>query len=53
VLLNLRHPGWQSSPQVAGSFLERVKKAPEFQLTYQRDKVFLFKKKLNGEKGDR
>jgi uncharacterized membrane protein len=45
VLLNLRHPGWNSSPQVAASILERLKKAPAFQLTYQRDDVFLFTKK--------
>ncbi|MBD0304072.1 MAG: DUF2079 domain-containing protein [Tolypothrix sp. T3-bin4] len=45
VLLNLRHPGFGSTPQVVISLLERLKKMPEFQLTYQRDDVFLFRKK--------
>jgi uncharacterized membrane protein len=45
VLLNLRHPGFGSTPQVVVSLLERLKKMPEFQLTYQRDDVFLFRKK--------
>lgn len=45
VLLNLRHPGFGSSPSVAASLLERLKNAPEFQLTYQRDDVYLFSKK--------
>lgn len=45
VLLNLRHPGWGSTRQVATSLWERLKKAPDFQLTYQRDDVYLFAKK--------
>jgi len=45
VFLNLRHPGFGSTPQVVISLLERLKKMPEFQLTYQRDDVFLFRKK--------
>ncbi len=45
VLLNLRHPVFGSTPQVVISLLERLKKMPEFQLTYQRDDVFLFRKK--------
>ncbi|MBE9128865.1 MULTISPECIES: DUF2079 domain-containing protein [unclassified Coleofasciculus] len=42
VLLNMRHPGWGSSLQVATSLLERLKNTPEFQLSYQRDEVYLF-----------
>ncbi len=45
VLLNRLYPGFGSTPQVVASLLERLKNAPEFQLTYQRDEVFLFKKK--------
>ena len=45
VLLNLRHPGFGSSPEVASSLLAGVKNTPEFQLTYQRDDVYLFTKK--------
>jgi uncharacterized membrane protein len=45
VLLNRRHPGFGSTLQVAIALFERLKKMPEFQLTYQRDDVFLFRKK--------
>jgi len=45
ILLNVRHPGWASTPQVATSLLQRLKKLPNFQLTYQRDDVYLFRKK--------
>ncbi len=46
VLLDVRHPGWSSSRLVATSLLERLKNAPEFKLSYQRDEVYLFKRKL-------
>ena len=42
VLLNVRHPGWASSPEIATGLVERLKQTPEFQLSYQRDNVFLF-----------
>ena len=45
VLLNGRHQGWQSSPQVIDSLLEQIKKMPKFQLIYQQDDVYLFRKK--------
>ncbi len=45
VLLNLRHPGFGSTPQVAASLLGRLKNTPEFQLNYQRDDVYLFAKR--------
>ncbi len=45
VLLNVRHPGWESSPQLATNFVERLKNTPTFQLTYRRDDVYLFRKK--------
>ena len=45
VFLNLCHPGFSSTQQVTTCLLERLKKTPEFKLTYQRDDVLLFKKK--------
>ena len=42
ILLNARHPGWASSPEIAASLINRLKQAPGFQLSYQRDQVFLF-----------
>jgi uncharacterized membrane protein len=45
VLLNARHPGWQSNSQVVTSLLERLKQTPEFKLIYQRDDVYLFAQK--------
>lgn len=46
VLLNLRHPGFGSTPQVVQRLLARLKIMTKFQLTYQRDDVFLFKQKI-------
>lgn len=43
VLLNIRHPGWQSNREFATSLLEQLKNSPEFVLNYQRDDVYLFK----------
>jgi len=45
VLLNLRHPGWESSPELLNQFREKVEKISEFQLSYQKDDVILFSKK--------
>jgi uncharacterized membrane protein len=45
VLLNLRHPGWESNQQVVSSLLSRIKSTPIFKLIYQRDDVYLFRKK--------
>jgi uncharacterized membrane protein len=47
VLLNVRHPGWGSTPQTAASFLARLRNTPKFQLHYQRDDVYLFVKRSN------
>jgi uncharacterized membrane protein len=45
VLLNLRHPGWGSTPQVVGSLLARMKNEPDFKVISQRDDVYLFGRK--------
>ena len=47
VLLNLRHPGWESSPELLHQFREKVEKISEFQLSYQKDDVMLFSKKTS------
>ena len=47
VLLNQRHPGWASSAEVVNHLLARLQQSPKFELTYQRDGVFLFKKIKN------
>ena len=46
VLLNVRHPGWLSNQEFATSLVNRLKTAQEFLLSYQRDDVYLFAKKL-------
>lgn len=44
ILLNQRHPGWSSSPELIMNFVKRLEQNPEFKLTYQRDDVFLFQR---------
>ncbi|MEQ8539248.1 MAG: DUF2079 domain-containing protein [Coleofasciculus sp. D1-CHI-01] len=46
VLLNQRHPGWGSSPDVVNQLLERLQNTPTFQLSYQQDDVYLFTQRL-------
>lgn len=42
ILLNLRHPGWGSSPEIAEALLAKLKQASTFELKFQQDDVFLF-----------
>jgi uncharacterized membrane protein len=44
VLLNLRHPGLGSPPEVGPNLIKQLKQMPQFQLRYQRDEVFVFEK---------
>ena len=44
ILLNRRHPGWASSPEIMASLVERLAQSP-WQQRYQRDDVFLFAKR--------
>ncbi|MGE5656585.1 MAG: DUF2079 domain-containing protein [Actinomycetota bacterium] len=44
VLLNLRHPGWNSDREFVTRLINQLKNHPQFQLKYQRDEVFLFTK---------
>lgn len=48
VLLNIRHPGWQSNQEFATNLLEQLKTNPDFALNYQQDDVYLFKAVKNG-----
>ncbi|WP_267383699.1 DUF2079 domain-containing protein [Cyanobacterium sp. uoEpiScrs1] len=43
ILLNKLHPGWNSSPELIDTLVERIKKIPEFELTYKKKQVYLFK----------
>ncbi|OCQ95320.1 hypothetical protein BCD67_02440 [Oscillatoriales cyanobacterium USR001] len=42
VLLNIRHPGWNSNQEFANSLVNQLKNNPEFKLSYDRDGVYLF-----------
>ena len=42
ILLNLRHPGWGSSPEIAHSIYDKLNQTSKFQLQFQQDDVFLF-----------
>ncbi|ACK66161.1 conserved hypothetical protein [Rippkaea orientalis PCC 8801] len=44
IVLNKRHPGWNSSPQLVETLINRIEQIPEFKLTYQKDDVYLFQK---------
>ncbi len=44
VLLNLRHPGWLSNREFATNLVNQLKNTQKFQLSYQRDDVYLFKR---------
>ena len=44
ILLNLRYPSWQSTPEFAQGLVEKLQQKPQFELTYARDDVYLFKK---------
>jgi uncharacterized membrane protein len=42
VLLDLRHPGWRSSPEFAASLLQKLQTDSTFQKTFAQDQVYLF-----------
>jgi uncharacterized membrane protein len=44
ILLNTKHPGWQSDRDYALSLIEQAKKTPSLKLEYQKDDVYLFSK---------
>ena len=45
VLLNLRHPGWNSNKEFAANLVSQLENNPQFQLSYKRDDVYLFNQK--------
>jgi uncharacterized membrane protein len=45
VLLNVRYPGGSGNREFAANFVNQLRNAPQFQLTYRRDDVYLFRKK--------
>jgi uncharacterized membrane protein len=42
VLLNQRHPGWGSSPELVQDLMSRLNASPQFQMQYQENDVYLF-----------
>lgn len=42
ILLNLRHPGWGSSPKIAKALSAKLRQSSSFQLRFQQDDVLLF-----------
>ena len=42
ILLNVKHPGWLSNPEFAQGLVDRLKTTPQFRLSYQKDRVYLF-----------
>ncbi|MEM9538794.1 MAG: DUF2079 domain-containing protein [Cyanobacteria bacterium P01_E01_bin.42] len=45
VLVNVTHPGWNSSSELAESLVKQLTASPEFTLNYERDRVYLFERK--------
>jgi uncharacterized protein YihD (DUF1040 family) len=46
-LLNLRHPDWESSPEIAETLLAKLKQESAFKLKFPQDDVFLFTRVLS------
>lgn len=44
LFLNKRHPGWNSSPEIINTFIEKAQQNSKFKLIYQQDDIFLFKR---------
>ena len=42
VLLNLRHPGWDSTVAVSEALRDRLEESPEFRLRFEQTDVYLF-----------
>jgi uncharacterized membrane protein len=49
VLLNLRHPGWGSSPEIAEALFAKLNRESAFKLKFQQDDVFLFIRVLRNQ----
>ena len=44
ILLDRRHPGWNSSPELVDTLIKKIEQIPEFQLTYEKKQVYLFER---------
>ena len=44
-LLNVRHPGWASTPAIQQGFVERFQQDPRFESQVEQDGVYLFRRK--------
>jgi uncharacterized membrane protein len=42
ILVDIRHPGWQSNSEYAIDLVNKLNKDKQFQLSYEKDDVFLF-----------
>jgi Predicted membrane protein (DUF2079) len=49
ILLNLRHPGWGSSPEIAEALFANLSRESAFKLKFQQDDVFLFIRVLRNQ----
>jgi uncharacterized membrane protein len=45
ILLNYRHPGWNSNQELIKKLIHRINQNGKFALNYQKDEVYLFEKK--------
>lgn len=45
ILLDEVYPGFESSPELVANFLERARNHPDFELIFERDRVYLFEQK--------
>ncbi len=45
VLLSLQAPGWASSPELAQQIIEQAQQNQNFQVKFERDRIYLFEKK--------
>jgi uncharacterized membrane protein len=45
ILLNLRYPGWMSTPEFATNLVNQLQQDPNFQTLSQQDHVYLFNRK--------
>jgi uncharacterized membrane protein len=45
VLLNLKHPGWRSTPEFAAQLQQQLTQDPNFVQVYQQQQVYLFARK--------
>jgi uncharacterized membrane protein len=45
VLINMRDPGWDSTPELMQQIFQQVQRSPNFRVKFERDRIYLFEKK--------